>query len=146
VHLASDQKIPVQIRAGSFHYFKDNFKNRRLLFNIMPLFIYMCGDCGQSAEYLLPKSNAVPENGCSNCNSYDLVRDLTGQTFAARGSKKSDVMQSNGPNMDLTARVIASMREHFNHGDDGVEITLSPAGVKVRGYKLVESTDPKKMN
>ena len=50
----------------------------------MPIFEFVCSDCGQPFEELLRSSSAIAEVTCPNCGSPDIRKKLS--TFAARVS------------------------------------------------------------
>lgn len=53
----------------------------------MPLYQYLCMDCGHQSDYLL-RFGEVP-SGCKSCNGADLQKVIHGQIFGIGGSSKS---------------------------------------------------------
>ena len=66
----------------------------------MPIYEYLCQDCGSKFEKLVRRSSDVPELECPSCGQKHLRQELS--TFAAHagsGSKSADVPMcpSGGP-------------------------------------------------
>jgi len=66
----------------------------------MPIYEYLCEDCGSKFEKLVRRSSDVPELACPSCGQKHLRQELS--TFAAHangGSKSADlpVCPSGGP-------------------------------------------------
>ena len=58
----------------------------------MPIFEYLCEDCGTKFEKLVRRSSDVPELVCPSCGKQHLKQELS--TFAAHangGSKPADI-------------------------------------------------------
>lgn len=53
----------------------------------MPIFEFVCSDCGQPFEELLRSSSAVDEITCPNCHSEQVRKQIS--TFASRIAGKS---------------------------------------------------------
>ena len=111
----------------------------------MPVYQYLCNECGSQADYLVPKVGQAPD-GCKQCNSPELLRVMSGQVFGiGKSSKKTEATASKQFDDGLARRINAEIGEHLNHGDDIVQVVLSPNGIEVQGY-VVQSEGPIKLN
>lgn len=59
----------------------------------MPLFEYLCQDCGRSFEKILPRYDSPAD--CSHCNSGNVEKQLS--VFAVAGTSSSSESVSEGP-------------------------------------------------
>ncbi len=55
----------------------------------MPIFEFVCADCGQSFEKLVLSSSKVVESTCPNCKSENVTKKIS--TFASRLSGGSSL-------------------------------------------------------
>ena len=58
----------------------------------MPIYQYLCNECGHQADYLVRTVGEVPV-GCMECSSTDLLKVLHGQIFGIGRSKANERSQ-----------------------------------------------------
>lgn len=62
----------------------------------MPIYQYLCNECGHQADYLVRNVGEMPV-GCMECSSTDLLRVLHGQIFGIGSSKNKERIQQQLP-------------------------------------------------
>lgn len=61
----------------------------------MPIYTYICKDCGKKSDFLIRTNNQGEEKTCKKCNSKNLEKTFS--TFAVNtSSSKSDLNSSSG--------------------------------------------------
>ena len=77
----------------------------------MPIYQYLCNECGHQADYLVSKVGEVPV-GCKACSSADLLKVIHGQIFGIGSSSKSSserIVQQDTTSSSGTIEVVVEL-------------------------------------